>query len=201
MSGWQCGVLVVRTLTLVIVRRMLGVVGSGSSPDANAVAVLRHQLAVLRQQMPRPRYNTDRARCWPAWPSSYPGSGGRRSWSRRRPCCGGIASWWPAVGPTSTPARSAEAWTIPWSSWWCSLRGRTRVGDTCGSWTSAAPSDGGVGIVGPADAARRHALDRHPGVAARPGPNSSPPRLASCSPPVTSSQSRPSPRLACTYCS
>jgi hypothetical protein len=54
---------VVRTLAFVIVRRLLGLVGLGPSPDAKDVeiAVLRHQLVVLRRQVARPRYTpTDR---------------------------------------------------------------------------------------------------------------------------------------------
>jgi hypothetical protein len=49
---------VARTLALMIVRHLLGVFGCGPAPDADAVeiAVLRHQLAVLHRQMPRPRY-------------------------------------------------------------------------------------------------------------------------------------------------
>jgi hypothetical protein len=41
-----------------IVRRVLGLVGAGRSPDAKDVeiAVLRHQLAVMRRQVARPRY-------------------------------------------------------------------------------------------------------------------------------------------------
>jgi putative transposase len=53
----------VRTLAFLVLRRILGVVGGGRTPDANDVeiAVLRHQLAVLRRQVTRPRYTpTDR---------------------------------------------------------------------------------------------------------------------------------------------
>jgi len=55
--------MVVRTLAFVIVRRMLGLVGLGPTPDAKDVeiAVLRHQLMVLGRQVARPRYApTDR---------------------------------------------------------------------------------------------------------------------------------------------
>jgi hypothetical protein len=50
--------MVVRTLAFMIVRRILGLVGLGRAPDAMDVelAVLRHQLMVLRRQVARPRY-------------------------------------------------------------------------------------------------------------------------------------------------
>jgi hypothetical protein len=50
--------MVVRTLASVVVRRVLGLVGLGPAPDANdiEIAVLRHQLMVLRRQVTRPRY-------------------------------------------------------------------------------------------------------------------------------------------------
>jgi putative transposase len=56
-----CGrlsVMVVHTLALMVVRRVLGLVGSGPAPDAKdiEIAVLRHQLMVLRRQVARPRY-------------------------------------------------------------------------------------------------------------------------------------------------
>jgi hypothetical protein len=52
------GVMVVRTLGMVVLRRLVGVVGLGRGPDAKDVeiAVLQHQLAVLRRQVKRPRY-------------------------------------------------------------------------------------------------------------------------------------------------
>jgi putative transposase len=56
-------VVVVRTLAFMTVRRVLGLVGLGPPSDAKDVeiAVLRHQVMVLRRQVARPRYtHTDR---------------------------------------------------------------------------------------------------------------------------------------------
>src|SRR5437016_11733264 len=54
----QDEVMVVRTLAFMIVRQVLCLVGLGPSQDAKDVeiAVLRHQLLVLRRQVARPRY-------------------------------------------------------------------------------------------------------------------------------------------------
>jgi hypothetical protein len=58
MRGWQDDLVVMRTLAFLVLRRILGVVGGGRTPDAKEVeiAVLRHQLGVLRRQVARPRY-------------------------------------------------------------------------------------------------------------------------------------------------
>jgi len=47
------------TLGFLIVRRLLGLAGLGPAPDAKEIkiAVLRHQLAVQRRQIIRPRYS------------------------------------------------------------------------------------------------------------------------------------------------
>ena len=58
MRAWQDDLVVMRTLAFLALRRILGVVGGGQTPDAKEVeiAVLRHQLAVLRRQVVRPRF-------------------------------------------------------------------------------------------------------------------------------------------------
>ena len=47
------------TLRFLVVRRVLSALGVGPNPDAKDVeiAVLRHQLAIVQRQVPRPRYN------------------------------------------------------------------------------------------------------------------------------------------------
>jgi len=50
---------VIGSIGFVLVRRVLGLLGIGPAPDAKDVeiAVLRHQLMVLRRQLPRPQYS------------------------------------------------------------------------------------------------------------------------------------------------
>jgi putative transposase len=57
-ADWQDGSVVMRTLAFLVLRRILSMVGGGRAVDAKDVeiAVLRHQLAVVRRQVARPRY-------------------------------------------------------------------------------------------------------------------------------------------------
>ena len=74
--------MVTKTLGLMLIRGLLGVIGLGPTADERDVeiAVLRHQLAVLSRQVARPRYAlSDRMLlAWLARP--LPRSGGRCSW-------------------------------------------------------------------------------------------------------------------------
>jgi putative transposase len=67
--------------------------GTGPKPDDKDVeiAVLRHQLAILKSQVSCPRYKAPTASCSRRWLLSCRGTAGVCSWSAPRPCCAGIA--------------------------------------------------------------------------------------------------------------
>jgi putative transposase len=79
--------MVVRTLAFMAVRQVLSLIGLGPSPDAKDVeiAVLRHQLLVLRRQVARPRYTPADRTVLAALASYSPASAGQSSWSLHRP--------------------------------------------------------------------------------------------------------------------
>jgi hypothetical protein len=58
MQGETIRVVVFQTVGLLVLRRLVGWLGLGSSPDAKDIelAVVRHQLVVLQRQVARPRY-------------------------------------------------------------------------------------------------------------------------------------------------
>src|SRR4051812_25959778 len=97
--------MVVRALAFVIVRRVLGLVGLGPAPDAKdiEIAVLRHQLMVVRRQIARPRYAPADRMVLATLARLLPRNAGRSSSLLPRPYFGGIGSWWPAGGPIHTP--------------------------------------------------------------------------------------------------
>jgi hypothetical protein len=85
---------VVQTLAFLVLRRILDVVGGGPTPNAKDVeiAVLRHQLAVLRRQVTRPRYRAADLIILARLAKLRPRDRWRSSWSPSRRCCVGTVS-------------------------------------------------------------------------------------------------------------
>ena len=79
--------MVVRTLAFMAVRQVLSLIGLGRSPDAKDVeiAVLRHQLLVLRRQVARPRYTPADRTVLAVLAKLLPATAGQSSWSLHRP--------------------------------------------------------------------------------------------------------------------
>jgi hypothetical protein len=71
--------------------------------------VLRHQLSVLRRQLPRPRLEPADRALLAASAASCPEPAGPASWSSRRRCCAGTAAWSQAPGPTQLVAQDDPA--------------------------------------------------------------------------------------------
>jgi hypothetical protein len=93
--------------------------------------VLRDEVMVLRRQLTRPRLERIEP-CSRHSRGCFHLGGGRRSWCARRGCCAGIASWWPAAGPTAQPAGpSVHGGTGP------RLGGSARRGESDLGWSSS----------------------------------------------------------------
>jgi hypothetical protein len=140
--GGGLAVMAVRTLAFVIVRRVLGLVGLGSTPDAKDIEIARAAALVdggATAGSPTALY---------AGGSPCVGDVGAAAATRTLAGLPGQAAtllrwhrnWWPVAGPTDTRVERGKDWTPRPSTWWCGWRGRTRGADTSGSWGSAASS-------------------------------------------------------------
>ena len=89
-------------LTLCRSIQLLVLLARGHAANELEILVLRHQLAVLRRQTPRPRLEPADRALLAAVSRVLPAPAGRASWCSQRRCCAGIGAWLPAPGPTHT---------------------------------------------------------------------------------------------------
>jgi hypothetical protein len=89
-------------LTLCRSIQLLVLLARGDAANDLEILVLRHQLAVLRRQTPRPRMEPADRALLAAVSRVLPAPAGRASSCSQRRCCAGIGAWLPAPGPTHT---------------------------------------------------------------------------------------------------
>jgi hypothetical protein len=166
-----------RTLGFLLVRRLLGLAGLGRTPDAKDVeiAVLRHQLMVLRRQVRRPRFTPSdrmvlamlarllRRQRWPAFlvtPGTLPRwhrELAARRWTypptdRRRGLDPDVVEVVLRLARENPDGVTCGSWASAASSrWWCPRR---PCAGSCAGTGSARPR-GGAGRAGCGSCGRR----------------------------------------------
>jgi hypothetical protein len=180
---------VVLSLLYVLLGRLVRLFPGSGAREASKdveIAVLRHQLRILRRQVGRPRFRPmDRALL--TRPDSCRVSDGPRSWSRPRRCFDGTVS--SSVG--SGRAQGEDALGVLRSiqssaSSSSASRGRTPAGATFGSRVSSASLASGSEPARSGDCFGLTAWDPRPDGADPPGRSSCVPRPRASSLPISS---------------
>jgi hypothetical protein len=96
--------------------QLLVLLARGDAAKDLEILVLRHQLTVLRRQLPRPKLEpADRAPL-AAISRALPRSRWSCFLSSPRRCCAGTGGWSPARGPIRVARPAAHRWTMRCSS-------------------------------------------------------------------------------------
>ena len=96
--------------------QLLVLLARGDTRKDLEILVLRHQLAVLRRQIARPKLEPADRALLAAISRVLPRSRWSASSSNLTRCCAGIAALSPARGPTRTARPADHPWTIVRSS-------------------------------------------------------------------------------------
>jgi hypothetical protein len=102
-------------LTLCRSIQLLALLADGDAAKELEILALRHQLAVLRRQTPRPTLEPADRALLAAISRVLPRSRWSCSWSGRRRCCAGTDASSPVPGPTRT-SPDDHRWTTTSSS-------------------------------------------------------------------------------------
>jgi hypothetical protein len=103
-------------LTLCRSIQLLVLLARGDAAKDLEILVLRHQLAVLRRQTPRPKLEAADRALMAAISRVLPRSRCPASSSGRRRCCDDTDAWSPAPGPSRTIRPDDHRWTRRYSS-------------------------------------------------------------------------------------
>jgi len=103
-------------LTLCRSIQLLVLLARGEAAKDLEILVLRHQLTVLRRQVPVPSWSLPIGRCSPRSAASSLEPAGPASWCNPTRCWVGIGDWSPGRGPTRTARPAGHRWTRRCSS-------------------------------------------------------------------------------------